>query len=393
MAAEVFILQPDDQCYASSTSLSRHQKSRSWTDTEIKQLIHLWSTNTMLYDSKDKDYFKSEKRKTVIEGIAANLGICYSDTIKKMESLRAYYGREKWRAYTYNKKAAPGDSYKSRWCYYEPLKFLEDHMTFKRRVSSFSGVDEEPESQDSSPESFYVVPGKTAKKIKASTVQLDSFAVEERSNSNSHFDMAYPGRPDIFSEEKFPSKSRQEVMCPVSNNQIFPGVEDDPAEEPEMNHLLPNRIVERAKPVADNPSSICEAKVETPFIKTALESKHPDIVFAELVARNLMDFPDGADKEILKLQIQTVISCAKYPQIRANSRVQQSLFVPPQPPMSVHAFQPLDSRDGHIRHQDNWRCSESCCEGQGQSPPRSKGASKRKGRNFESVPSDSEEFS
>ena len=138
----------------STTAGKKVESGPRWTDENIRKLIQLWSEKPALYDTKHDSYFSKNKRREALDQIIEEMGMSEKDIQQKMVSLRTYYGSQQRKKIAWESDPTKTTSFKSRWQFWIPLDFLQDHMTQKQSDTKMQ--DEEclsPEfCEDSPPE-------------------------------------------------------------------------------------------------------------------------------------------------------------------------------------------------------------------------------------------------
>ena len=118
---------------------ARHEPRR-WLEDEIERLIDMWRRKPLLYDTKDENYYRPEKRKEAIDEMSAVLNISAADIQRKIENLRTYFGKEKGKISKSKKSGtAPEHLYVPKWSFYNSLLFLENHVTPRRVIIGSMG--------------------------------------------------------------------------------------------------------------------------------------------------------------------------------------------------------------------------------------------------------------
>ena len=115
-----------------------------WTDEAIKKLIKLWGERPSLYDTKHESYFSKNKRREAMEEICETMDMGMQDIQLKMVSLRTYYGSQHRKKIAWENDSSKKTPFTSRWQFWIPLQFLQDHMTQKQPESKGSlAIDED----------------------------------------------------------------------------------------------------------------------------------------------------------------------------------------------------------------------------------------------------------
>ena len=102
-----------------------------WTDDVIRRLILLWGERPALYDTKHEWYFSKNKRRDSMLEICEDLNMSFHEIQLKMVSLRTYYGSQQRKKIAWENDPTKTSPFKSRWQFWTPLQFLQDHMTQK----------------------------------------------------------------------------------------------------------------------------------------------------------------------------------------------------------------------------------------------------------------------
>ena len=115
-----------------------------WTDEAIKKLIKLWGERPSLYDTKNESYFSKNKRREAMEEICEEMDMAVQDIQLKMISLRTYYGAQHRKKLAWENDSSKKTPFTSRWQFWIPLQFLQNHITQKQSENKCSlAVDEE----------------------------------------------------------------------------------------------------------------------------------------------------------------------------------------------------------------------------------------------------------
>ena len=111
---------------------------KNWTSEEIETLIRLWRSKEVLYDVSSKDYLDKQKKYLALKEIANIIGTSSDAVLKKMNSLRSYYGHVRQSCVLSNRKNDGNaiDIKKPTWPYYEHLHFLNDNLIPRSMTSS-----------------------------------------------------------------------------------------------------------------------------------------------------------------------------------------------------------------------------------------------------------------
>ena len=117
--------------------------SPKWTDEAIKKLIKLWGERPSLYDTKNESYFSKNKRREAMEEICEAMDMGMQDIQLKMVSLRTYYGSQHRKKLAWENDVNKKTPFTSRWQFWIPLQFLQDHMTQKQSENKGSLVVDE----------------------------------------------------------------------------------------------------------------------------------------------------------------------------------------------------------------------------------------------------------
>ena len=139
----------------STTTGKKVESGPRWTDENIRKLIQLWSEKPALYDTKHDSYFSKNKRREALDQIIEEMDMSEKDIQQKMVSLRTYYGSQQRKKIAWESDPTKTTPFKSRWQFWIPLDFLQDHMTQKQSDTKMQvSLDEEclsPEFCDDSP--------------------------------------------------------------------------------------------------------------------------------------------------------------------------------------------------------------------------------------------------
>ena len=94
-----------------------------WSNDKIMQLIELFQSKPLLWDSSIKEYKDRNKKNDAFEEISQALNIPKKDVETKIHVLRTQFTREK-KKLSAKKTTGSGAIEKCKWIYYEPLEFL-----------------------------------------------------------------------------------------------------------------------------------------------------------------------------------------------------------------------------------------------------------------------------
>ena len=111
---------------------------KNWTSEEIETLIRMWRSKEVLYDVSSKDYLDKQKKYLALKEIADIIGTNSEAVLKKMNSLRSYYGHVRQSCVLSNRKSDGNaiDIKKPTWPYYEHLHFLNDNLIPRSMTNS-----------------------------------------------------------------------------------------------------------------------------------------------------------------------------------------------------------------------------------------------------------------
>ena len=111
---------------------------KNWTSEEIETLIRLWRSKEVLYDVSSKDYLDKQKKYLALQEIADIIGTNSDAVLKKMNSLRSYYGHVRQSCVLSDRKNDGNaiDIKKPTWPYYEHLHFLNDNLIPRSMTNS-----------------------------------------------------------------------------------------------------------------------------------------------------------------------------------------------------------------------------------------------------------------
>ena len=111
---------------------------KKWEDQETFELIDLFEVNPCLWEIRNKDYQKRDKKEVAYNSIAEKLGVSATEVRKKWESLRAYHGRELAREKKEKSGQSVEESYVSNWTFFDKLNFLNVTKSRGRSIKTFS---------------------------------------------------------------------------------------------------------------------------------------------------------------------------------------------------------------------------------------------------------------
>eukprot|EP00794_Sanderia_malayensis_P016750 gene16750-18444_t len=242
---------------------------RMWTSEETDRLIEHWSKHELLYNPRHPDYYKRDKRALAMNDICLAMGVISAgDITRKMENLRSYYGREKRKM-----SDTAGGDFNSRWAYFQPLSFLQDHMNQKQRIPRLDLS--EHDTQDVGVENAVNNLNKS-EEIESESQELLTPNKKQKTNDKGRLDatIARLQKPNDNST----SKAATSLIQPSRDNHSF---------------------------------------------TTDLNDLHADMVFAEHVGRTIMTITDELLKEDLKLQIQQCLCTTKRKQLAILQQQEQ----------------------------------------------------------------------
>ncbi|CAG4990254.1 unnamed protein product [Colias eurytheme] len=93
-----------------------------WSNDKIMQLIELFQSKPLLWDSSIKEYKGRNKKNDAFEEISQALNIPKKNVETKIHVLRTQFTREK-KKLSAKKTTGSGAIEKCKWIYYEPLEF------------------------------------------------------------------------------------------------------------------------------------------------------------------------------------------------------------------------------------------------------------------------------
>ncbi|CAK1587778.1 unnamed protein product [Parnassius mnemosyne] len=98
-----------------------------WDDETTFKLIEIFETKSILWDSSSKHYKNNINKCEAWEDISAALGISMQDAKSKINRLRSQFAREKKKILSsITTGVGTAHSKKSKWKFYDALKFLSD---------------------------------------------------------------------------------------------------------------------------------------------------------------------------------------------------------------------------------------------------------------------------
>jgi len=105
-------------------------KQKIWHRERVSQLIENVELYPCLWQVKNKDFFKQSKRFAALTQIAEVLQISSADEVKKkLHTLRSQFIKERTKMRSTKSGSAANEVYKTKWEFYEPLKFMFCHST------------------------------------------------------------------------------------------------------------------------------------------------------------------------------------------------------------------------------------------------------------------------
>uniref|UniRef100_A0AAR5PH17 MADF domain-containing protein n=1 Tax=Dendroctonus ponderosae TaxID=77166 RepID=A0AAR5PH17_DENPD len=115
-----------------------------WSEESILNLIATYKSYKILWDPKDQDYFKKERKMDAWNKVCSAVGKSVEACKRKMTSLLASYRKEKNRIKS-SMRTAKGahEVYRSRWFAYKAFRFLEDRHKPRQRLKTEQEIDTE----------------------------------------------------------------------------------------------------------------------------------------------------------------------------------------------------------------------------------------------------------
>jgi len=233
------------------------EKSWIWRENMVEVLISFWESEELLYNINHPDYHNKEKRKDAVERISVKLGEYGFNPAppgnaitEKINSLRIYYVAQRNKL-EHSKMSGASDveQFKIKWRYFESLSFLNDNVT----------------------------------------PRYNHYNLKRRLEKN-EYDYSDYGKQDIpssFCEPRLHANSRRM---------------DEPIESPPPSN---NSYEIKFGP----PMTMEDEQVSHPLPPS---SKSADMLFAEMVGKLLQNIPNGAAKDMLKIDIQKMIFQTQY---------------------------------------------------------------------------------
>ena len=100
-------------------------------------MIELWSSREPLFNAQHPSYADKNIRDNILTEIATEMNIPKEALVKKMVSLKSYFGSIRSKVDASQKSGAGADeAYQPTWPYYEPLQFLRDNIAPRRTVDN-----------------------------------------------------------------------------------------------------------------------------------------------------------------------------------------------------------------------------------------------------------------
>lgn len=244
------------------------EKSWIWRENMVEVLISFWESEELLYNVNHPDYHNKDKRKDAVERISVRLGEygfnpspSGNAITEKINSLRIYYVAQKNKLeHSRMSGASEVDSFKVKWKYFESLQFLNDNVTPRYNHYNLK--------RRHGPNEAEYIDYTTKQEIPYSFCEPRLYARDYNSRRISE---PSRGEPPI---ESPPNSYEINVSSPSDNS---------------------NSEQQAAPPV-----------VAVPPIKSA------DMLFAEMVGKLLQNIPNGAAKDMLKIDIQKMIFQTQY---------------------------------------------------------------------------------
>lgn len=267
---------------------------REWSDTEILSLIKLWRGNDILYNTNHPLYYVQTERKLAMDHISNDLRISVKDVNDKMHSLRTYYCSQRQRLGSLI--SSHGDTKQfSRWKFYDQMSFLYESVTNRAFKSSLSG--------------------KSRRKRDLTRTDLTPYLnihgdhIQSRSPHNTYetgYQIGYTDRPSSIHErddkETILNPSR---MLPDHNHRKSLEENEQSVDHKEQSFVYSNLVLPKE------------------FItdKEGVKVNSCDEMFGHMVSTSLSQIEDEQQKELLKLNVQTMIY-----NVRFRKGLQQSAF-------------------------------------------------------------------
>lgn len=245
-----------------------------FTPRDVSKMISMIEERPCLWLIRSKDYSNREKKSLAFQEIGDALDVPAEVIEKKLSNLRTYWTKEESKVESSRMSGAADENiYVSPWQHFEELSFLRAGGGKKRSSKcNLSRTEEDavPQTMDTS----QVIDNGSDQEDNSQPQGLDSRrqSSDLRENSPSETDLSF--QITCSSRKRPPSAGHKRRPC-----------EKDNAELAVMSKL---RKVFDSKPDSDE-------------------------LFGRLIGQELTGIPNGREKELLKLNIQSMIFDAKFP--------------------------------------------------------------------------------
>ena len=121
-------------------------RRRTWKNENMKTLIECYEQRPCLWNTFDKDYHNKDRKQLVLSEIEEILGDIPKEELQaKWNMLRGQYSREFHLVSKKKSGAGVDEQYKSKWQFFQQLKFLELVVEARKSTNTFTWqkVDEE----------------------------------------------------------------------------------------------------------------------------------------------------------------------------------------------------------------------------------------------------------
>lgn len=249
---------------------------REWSDSEIVRLIQLWKENDILYNTNHPLYYVQTERKVAMDAISNVLQIPVKDVNDKMHSLRTYYCSQRQRLG--NIMQCRGEAMKnfSRWKFYDQMSFLYESVTNRAFKSSLSGKSRRKRESPRSDTIPYM--------------NMRDELLKPRSSARLY-------DPDAYSLT-YPERSSSREPNEKETSDVHSSLDE---------HLDRRRLTGVNNNQFNEINNIGSPSWESSNERENSKLNPSDEMFGHMVASSLSQIEDEQEKELLKLNLQTMI--------------------------------------------------------------------------------------
>ena len=133
------------------------EEQYDWPDEAVSLLISLWQSHEVLFNPSHRDYHIRDENNKALASIQTSLmendiNVSTKQISNKLSSLKVYFCKERSKIKN-SRKSGSGteDIYKTRWKFYSELQFLDEFITPRQTVSTFTATRNEEDPFTSPP--------------------------------------------------------------------------------------------------------------------------------------------------------------------------------------------------------------------------------------------------